>query len=94
MISKTDVLIVGCGPTGAVLANLLGLCGVRTILLEKETEIFPVPRATHIDEETKRNFQLTGLMPLLEQHLSPFGYMEVLDENGNMLMEENIVHPG
>ena len=28
-----DVVIVGRGPVGAALANLLGLCGVRTLVL-------------------------------------------------------------
>src|SRR4051812_38315395 len=32
----TDVVIVGLGPVGATLANLLGLCGVATLVLERE----------------------------------------------------------
>ena len=50
---ETEVAIVGCGPTGAVLANLLGALGVNVVVIEKESEVFPIPRATHIDEETK-----------------------------------------
>ena len=68
-----EVLVVGCGPTGVVLANLLGALGVRTVVLERDAQVFPVCRATHIDEETLRNFQATGLLSgllLLQRPLS------------------------
>ncbi|MBT6271370.1 MAG: hypothetical protein HOI93_03990, partial [Rhodobacteraceae bacterium] len=32
-MAKTDVLIVGAGPTGLLLANLLGSMGVETIVI-------------------------------------------------------------
>lgn len=34
-----DVAIVGLGPVGAVLANLLGLAGIRTVVLERDAGI-------------------------------------------------------
>ena len=36
---KTDVVIIGFGPVGAMLANLLGLQGISTLVLEREAEI-------------------------------------------------------
>jgi 2-polyprenyl-6-methoxyphenol hydroxylase-like FAD-dependent oxidoreductase len=33
-----DVIVVGCGPTGVMLAGELRLHGVRALVLEKETE--------------------------------------------------------
>ena len=39
-----DVIIVGLGPVGAVAANLMGSYGVRTLVLEKEQEIYKGPR--------------------------------------------------
>lgn len=77
-----------------VLANLLGNSGLRIAVIEKDKDVYPVPRATHLDEETLRNFQLTGLMPLLKVHTCPFGSMEVADENGNVLMREELIQPG
>ena len=41
---SADVIIVGLGPVGAVAANLLGKYGVRTIVFEKEQEIYTGPR--------------------------------------------------
>jgi 3-(3-hydroxy-phenyl)propionate hydroxylase len=56
-----DVAIVGFGPTGATLANLLGSAGLSVMVLEKEAVIFPLPRAIHFDGEVMRIFQSLGL---------------------------------
>ena len=42
---RFDVVIIGLGPVGATLANLLGLQGVSTLVLERETEAYHLPRA-------------------------------------------------
>lgn len=85
-----EVLVVGCGPTGVVLANLLGALGVRTTVLERDLEVFPVCRATHIDEETLRNFQATGLFASLLPHTAPFGQVDVVDADGAVLLTESV----
>ncbi len=56
-----DVAIVGLGPTGATLANLLGLCGLSVLVLERETAIYDLPRAVHFDDEVMRVFQTVGV---------------------------------
>ena len=56
-----DVAIVGLGPTGATLANLLGAAGLSVLVLEKEAGIFPLPRAIHFDGEVLRILQAAGL---------------------------------
>ncbi|SCK55380.1 3-(3-hydroxy-phenyl)propionate hydroxylase [Variovorax sp. HW608] len=56
-----DVVIVGMGPTGATLANLLGAAGRSVLVLEKEAGIFPLPRAIHFDGEVLRIFQAADL---------------------------------
>ena len=55
-----DVVVVGAGPTGDTLALLLGQAGVKTLLVDKAPEIYPLPRAAHIDHETVRIFQQVG----------------------------------
>lgn len=89
-VQACEVIIVGCGPTGVVLANLLGASGVSTLVLERDAELFPLCRATHMDEETLRNLQATGLLPSLEPHTAPFGVVEVADEHGAVLFAEQI----
>jgi len=90
-VRECDVAIVGCGPTGVVLANLLGDLGVRVEVLERERDVYPIPRATHVDEETLRNFQTTGLIDDLLPHTSLFGGFEVLDHDGTLLLREEVV---
>ena len=56
-----DVAIVGYGPAGATLANLLGQYGLSVLVLEREAEIYPLPRAIHFDGEVMRVFETAGL---------------------------------
>lgn len=52
-----DVLIAGGGPVGVTLAILLARRGVKVIVAEKEAEIYPLPRAAHLDHESVRILQ-------------------------------------
>lgn len=40
---EVEVAIIGCSPVGAMLASLLGLQGVRTLVLEREAAIYHLP---------------------------------------------------
>lgn len=55
------MLVVGFGPVGATIANLLGRYGVRTLAIDTATEIFPQPRAIALDNEALRILQAAGL---------------------------------
>lgn len=55
------VVIVGAGPVGLTLANLLGVHGVRTLLLERNPDTVDEPRAIAIDAEALRTVQAAGL---------------------------------
>ena len=57
----TDILLVGLGPVGAALANLLGRYGVRVLAIDKATAIFEKPRAIALDNEALRILQLAGV---------------------------------
>ena len=58
---KCDVLVVGGGPTGVTLGLLLGRGGVETLVVDKEADIYPAPRAAHIDHEIVRILQELGV---------------------------------
>lgn len=64
-----DVAIVGCGPVGALAANLLGKAGLSTVVLERESELHPLPRAVHIDHEMMRLFQSAGVIDRVLKHV-------------------------
>jgi 2-polyprenyl-6-methoxyphenol hydroxylase-like FAD-dependent oxidoreductase len=57
----TDVLIVGCGPTGALLAALLSNFEVRNVVVEKEPDVTEDPRGITLDEDGIRLLQEVGL---------------------------------
>ncbi|GIJ91001.1 hypothetical protein Asppvi_009966 [Aspergillus pseudoviridinutans] len=57
----TDVLICGCGPTGAMLSGYLDSMAVRNIVLEREAEITTDPRGIVLDDDGIRYLQGLGL---------------------------------
>jgi 3-(3-hydroxy-phenyl)propionate hydroxylase len=57
----TEVLIVGCGPVGAVLAIMLGERGVKAVVIDRATDIFPQPRAIAFDSDAIRILQSIGM---------------------------------
>lgn len=63
-----EVIIVGLGPVGAVLAVLLGERGRRVVVIEREVEPYPLPRAVAADDEVLRVLAgLSGLERLLDE---------------------------
>lgn len=58
---EVDVLVVGYGPVGATIACLLGEYGVKTLVVDKATEILLAPRAIALDNEALRILQMAGL---------------------------------
>lgn len=82
-----DVIIVGYGPTGATLANLLGQSGVKTLILEKAVHIYPLPRAVHFDDETMRIFQSTGIAEELTECVRINPGMRFVDKDHKLLLD-------
>ena len=56
-----DVVIVGLGPTGGTLANLLAMNNLSILILEKESSIYNLPRAVHFDDEVMSVFNSIGI---------------------------------
>lgn len=59
--AEVPVLIVGAGPVGVTLANLLGTYGVQTLVVERSPAVLDYPRAVGLDDEALRTFQAAGL---------------------------------
>jgi 3-(3-hydroxy-phenyl)propionate hydroxylase len=54
------VVVVGGGPTGLTVANLLGAYGMDTLLVERNETTVQEPRAVSIDDESLRTMQAIG----------------------------------
>jgi 3-(3-hydroxy-phenyl)propionate hydroxylase len=66
-----DVLVVGAGPTGLTLANILGKAGVRTCVIDREPSTVQAPRAVSIDDEALRVMQGIGLADAVMDEILP-----------------------
>ena len=67
-MNKHDIIIIGLGPTGGTLANLLALHGFSILIIEKEKSFYPLPRAVHFDDEIMRVFQTIGITNKFLKH--------------------------
>lgn len=56
-----DVVISGLGPTGLVLAHILGQRGHQVLVLEREPMFYGNARAVYTDDECMRIFQSIGM---------------------------------
>jgi 3-(3-hydroxy-phenyl)propionate hydroxylase len=82
-----DVAILGYGPVGALLANLLGQAGLSVAVYERDTAIHPLPRAVHFDGEVMRIFQSAGLAERIAGASRPSSQgMHFVNAEGRTLM--------
>ncbi|MFG2076359.1 rifampin monooxygenase [Nonomuraea maritima] len=63
-----DVIIAGCGPTGAMLAAELRLHGVRVLVLEKETEPASYVRIVGLHVRSLEIMAMRGLLDRMLEH--------------------------
>jgi 3-(3-hydroxy-phenyl)propionate hydroxylase len=80
-----DVILVGYGPTAALLANLLAPAGWRIAVHERSPTIHDLPRAVHFDDEVMRLLQQAGVADALLPHTAPVRGMELVNARGQRL---------
>lgn len=81
-----DVLVVGAGPTGATLGLLLARGGIETLVIDKAPDIYPLPRAAHIDHEAVRIFQGLGLAEDVLKSCRSAQRYDFLNADGEVLL--------
>src|SRR5918911_2614913 len=62
----TDVIVVGAGPTGLMLAGELCLAGVRSLVLERLTQIRDIPKAGGLSGQILELLRYRGLLERFE----------------------------
>ena len=81
------VLIIGAGPTGLLSANLLGLYGIQTLVVERNQTTSDHPKAILIDDEGLRVMQTVGLADeILERVIAGYG-ARYYDSDGQCFAE-------
>lgn len=83
---ETEVLIVGLGPVGAALGVYLGRMGVSAVAIERDTCVYPLPRAAHLDHETMRLLHLAGGAEAVARASQPLTSYEFRNAAGDLLM--------
>ena len=66
---NADIVIAGLGPTGLVLAHLLGRRGHKVVVLEREPTFYGNARAVYTDDECMRVFQEAEVARVLQSKM-------------------------
>ncbi|MDQ2737071.1 MAG: FAD-dependent monooxygenase, partial [Actinomycetota bacterium] len=90
----TDVVVVGYGPAGMAVAELLGAAGHRVIVLERYEGLYNLPRAATFDDETMRTLAKMGLAESLLPKLRRQPSYEWRNGQGELLTEQGYAEVG
>ncbi|CAM5283667.1 bifunctional 3-(3-hydroxy-phenyl)propionate/3-hydroxycinnamic acid hydroxylase [Eoetvoesiella caeni] len=80
-----DVAVIGMGPVGAVLTALLGTYQLDVITIEKDPDVFPLPRAAHIDHTGLRTIQEIGCLDKVLDKVIRNTRLDLLNANLELL---------
>ncbi len=92
-VSDFDVAVIGFGPSGAFAANLLGQTGLRTLVIDKSRDIYPLPRAIALDHEIMRLFDNIGIAADVQAHTAPFTASQHFGTQGQLIRRIDMVKP-
>ena len=91
--NDVEVAVIGFGPVGAVAASLLGQAGLTTLAIDRDTDIFPKPRALAIDHEIMRLFDNLGVAEKVLPFTEPFTASEHFGAEGQLIRRIDMVPP-
>lgn len=90
MIKQADVIIIGGGPVGISMGNLLGLYGIKTLIFEKEDTFYTYPRVAVVDDEVLRSFQIMDMAKEQLADMIPGLFVEIYARSQRKLMNARL----
>ncbi|WP_369274384.1 bifunctional 3-(3-hydroxy-phenyl)propionate/3-hydroxycinnamic acid hydroxylase [Streptomyces sp. R11] len=84
---RVPVVIVGAGPVGVMAALLLARHGVRSLVLERHRDVYPLPRAVVVDDEVRRILQSVGVHEDFAAFSRPARGLRLLDARHRVIAE-------
>lgn len=84
---KADVAIVGYGPTGQILALMLGRMGHTAVAIDRWPDLYPLPRAVHFDHEIGRILQKAGIADDIMRITEPSETYQWVNADRKLLLE-------
>ncbi|ORB57550.1 3-(3-hydroxyphenyl)propionate hydroxylase [Mycolicibacterium rhodesiae] len=81
------VVIVGAGPTGVSAATTLAQYGIHCLLLDRWADVYPQPRAVHLDDEVFRLLAGLGVGEQFAAISRPARGLQLRDPNMRVLAE-------
>lgn len=88
-----DVIIVGMGPVGAMCANLAGMWGLKTLVVDKSEAVYANPRAMGFDHEVMRAFGNIGLADDIAGHVMPYRPSEYRTTGSHLIKRIDAAKP-
>jgi 2-polyprenyl-6-methoxyphenol hydroxylase-like FAD-dependent oxidoreductase len=90
----SDILIVGAGPVGQILALLLSQRGLRVSVVERWAQPYPLPRAVAMSHDVQRVLRQLGFADELAGMIEPWGQdghrFILQDASGRTLTESRV----
>ncbi len=87
---EADIIIKGAGPVGLSMANLLGVYGIRTLVLEQNPTTVEEPRAIGLDVEIGRALQTMGLEEITSADMMQGFHLDYLNAKGRTIMDVEV----
>jgi 3-(3-hydroxy-phenyl)propionate hydroxylase len=81
------VVVVGAGPTGITAAALLADAGIECLVLDRWPDVYPQPRAVHLDDEVYRILGRLGVADDFAAISRPAKGLRLLDRRHRVLAE-------